>query len=116
MSTNLYTDDGELVSSTNPLPTTEPYASLNTGAKTVASAGTAEALAGSTTARLVAITTNSANTGRIAIGDNGVVASTDGMSLGSDETVVLPVPGDNLVNLFIDATVNGEGVKFTYFN
>ena len=105
------------IESTNPLPIAEPYATLNSGAKTVTSAGTAEALVGaSTPGRLVAITANSTNTGRVAVGASNVVASTDGFSLGAGETAILPVPGDDLANLYIDATVSTEGVKFTVFN
>ena len=117
MSQVLHTDDGVIVSNTNPFPISEPFATINSSAKTVTSAGTAEALVGtSTAARLVAITANSANTGRIAVGGSGVVASTDGFSLGAGETAIIPVPGQDLENLYIVATVSTEGVKFTHFN
>lgn len=100
----------------SPVGGSDSYSSMNTGAKTVTTAGTPVALVASTTeARLVAITANIANTGRIAVGDSGVVASTDGFSLGAGETAILPVVANDLAEMFIDSTVNGEGVKFTYF-
>ncbi|REK57575.1 MAG: hypothetical protein DWQ49_08900 [Bacteroidetes bacterium] len=113
----LHDEEGAVYSDSNPVPINEGYATFDTGAKTVTTAGTAEALVGSATvARLVSMTANSTNTGRIAFGDSAVTASTDGSSIGAGETIVLPVPGNALGSFYIDATVSGEGVKFTYFN
>lgn len=93
------------------------FETIATGAKTVTSAGTAEIIVDeSTPARFVMITTDDDNTGRVAIGGSGLVASTDGGSLGAGETVTVPVPNGDLANLYLDVTVSGEGVKFTYWN
>ena len=36
----------------------------------------------------------------------------DGVTLAAGETLTLPI--DNLADVYIDATVNGEGVRYTY--
>lgn len=88
---------------------------LGHGVKTVAAAGTDEALAGSTPAKWVTVQAQTDNTGIIAVGASGVdatVATGTGVALAGGESITLPV--DNLADVFIDATVTGEGVRFVY--
>ncbi len=83
--------------------------------KVVASAGTAVALAASTTAKLVIITAETDNTGVITVGGSTVVASLStrrGTPLLAGDSVALEI--DNLADVYIDATVTGDGVTFTY--
>lgn len=85
------------------------------GVKTVTSAGTDEAIAGSTAAKWITVQAQTDNTGWIAVGGTGVDATEatgTGVLLDAGESVTLPI--DNLADVFIDATVNGEGVRYTY--
>ena len=53
--------------------------------------------------------------GWIAVGATGVDATEatgTGVLLDAGESITMPV--DNLADVFIDATVSGEGVRFTY--
>jgi len=86
------------------------------GVKTVAAAGTDEVLADSTPAKLVIIQAQTDNTGVIAVGNAGVdatVATGTGIALYAGESVTIPC--DNLFDIYLDATVNGEGARYTYF-
>ncbi len=83
--------------------------------KAVTNAGTAEALAGSTAAKYVIITADAANTGTICVGGATVVAAAAtrrGIPLSAGGSCGLNI--DNLADVFIDATVSGEGVSFAY--
>lgn len=94
---------------------TAPTTGLNTGRKTVTTAGTAEAIAASTTCKWVQITAETDNTGIVVVGDSGVIASLstrEGTPLNAGDTVTIPI--DNLADVYIDSTVNGEGVSFLY--
>lgn len=85
------------------------------GVKTVTTAGTDLVLAASTAAKWVTIQAQTDNTGYIAVGASGVdatVATGTGVLLAAGESVTLPI--DNLADIFIDATVDGEGVRYTY--
>lgn len=86
------------------------------GVKTVASAGTDEALVGSATpAKWVTVQAQSDNTGSIAIGGSGVDATEatgTGISLAAGESVTLPV--NDLADVHVDATTSGDGVRYTY--
>lgn len=85
------------------------------GIKTVTSAGTDEALASSTPAKWVMIQAQRDNTSAVAIGGSGVDAAEaagTGIILGPGDIISLPC--DNLADLFVDALVSGEGVRFTY--
>lgn len=85
------------------------------GVTTVTTAGTDVALAGSTAAKWVTVQAQTDNTGWIAVGATGVDATEatgDGVLLDAGESFTLPV--DNLADVFIDSTVNGEGVRYTY--
>jgi|SRR6185369_8074179 len=86
------------------------------GVKTVASAGTDEALAASTACKRVTIQARTDNTGWIAVGAAGVdatIATGTGILLGPGDAFELEI--DNLADVFIDSTVNGDGVRYTYF-
>jgi hypothetical protein len=85
------------------------------GVKVVAAAGTDEALAASTACKWVMIQAQSDNTARVAIGATGVdatIATGDGISLEPGDTVTLLA--DNLADVFVDALVSGEGVRYAY--
>lgn len=88
---------------------------LGHGVKVVAAAGTDEALAASTAAKWVTVQAQTDNTGIIAVGATGVdatVATGTGVALASGESITLAI--DNLADVFIDATVTGDGVRYTY--
>lgn len=85
------------------------------GVKTVTTAGTDVALASSTMAKVVIIQAQTDNTGVIAVGASGVdatVATGSGVALYAGDAVSLEI--DNLADVYIDATVSGEGVRYTY--
>lgn len=85
------------------------------GVKTVTTAGTDVALATSVSARWVIIQAQTDNTGVIAVGDAGVdatVATGTGVALAAGESISLPC--EDLSLIYIDSTVNGDGVRYTY--
>lgn len=97
-------------------PLDAPNGGLYAGRKVVASAGTAEALAAtSTRCENIIITAESDNSGIIAVGDANVVAAE-----GSQQGVILTPLGSitvkvgDLSKIYIDATVTGDGVTFAY--
>jgi len=86
------------------------------GATVVGTAGVDVVLAASTAAKLVIIQAQTDNTSTIAVGGSGVdatVATGTGIVLYPGET--LPLPVDNLADVYIDALVSGEGVRYIYF-
>lgn len=88
---------------------------LGEGRKTVSSAGTAEALASSTTIKEVIVTAETNNTGVMCAGGGGVVAAEatrEGEPLFPGDSVVLQI--DDLAAVYIDTTVNGDGVTYIY--
>jgi hypothetical protein len=85
-------------------------AAIFAGVKAVASAGTDEGLAASQALTVgVRIKAHSANTGIIYVGPEGVASAT-GYRLAASEEVFLPVA--NLAAVWLDASVNGEGVSY----
>ena len=85
------------------------------GVKTVTTAGTDVVLAASQACKFVIIQAQTDNTGLIAVGAAGVdatVATGTGLALAAGESVTLPC--DNLAKIYIDATVSGDGVRYTY--
>lgn len=90
--------------------------SIGHGIKTVSSAGIPETIvASSTPAKWAIIQAQTDNTGNIAFGGAGVDATEatgTGVLLAAGASITLPV--DDLVDVFIDATVSGEGVRFTF--
>jgi len=86
---------------------------IGDGRKTVAAAGTAEALASNWPCENVYIQAELDNTGIIVVGGPTVVAAAAnrrGIALAAGESCLLEV--DNLAEVYIDATVNGDGVTF----
>jgi len=86
------------------------------GLKTVTSAGTDEALVSQITwAKWVTIQAQTDNTGIIAVGGAGVdatVATGTGVALVAG--AMLTIPCEDLKDIYIDATVSGDGVRYTY--
>lgn len=89
---------------------------LGDGRKTVALAGTREALATSTPARMVLITAETDNTNPVTVGGStvvGALATRRGTPLYAGESALFPC--DNLADIYLDVITNGEGVTFVYF-
>ena len=89
--------------------------SLSEGRKVVSSAGTAEALASSTEIKEVLVTAETNNTGMIVVGGSGVIAAEatrEGTPLYPGDTILIQV--DDLAEVYVDSTVNGDGVTYTY--
>ncbi|MCH8325944.1 MAG: hypothetical protein IIB83_05205 [Bacteroidetes bacterium] len=87
------------------------------GVETVDSAGTDQAIVTSSTpAKGVIVQAQTDNTNVIAVGGSGVdavIATGSGVILYAVDSVFIPC--DNLNEVFIDALVTGEGVRFAYF-
>lgn len=100
------------------LQVTTSVATIGDGRKTVTTAGTRVTLvASSTPCKKVDITSELDNTGVIVVGGSTVVASLStrrGTPLLPGDTHSLEI--DDLQDVYLDSTVNGEGVTFTYFN
>jgi len=87
------------------------------GVKTVTTAGTDEALAGSTACKKAVIQAQTDNTGLIAIGVSGVDATEatgTGIILYAGDSI--NIFSNNLANIYVDSTVSGEGVRYLYYN
>ncbi|MBI4330423.1 MAG: hypothetical protein HY673_03975 [Chloroflexi bacterium] len=95
-----------------------PPDTLNDGRKTVAAAGTAEALAASSTpCKHVLIIAETDNTGKIVVGASTVVAALAtrrGIPLDPGDAAI--IESDNLTDVYIDSEVNGDGVTYAYAN
>ena len=89
---------------------------ISDGRKEVATAGTRVALvASSTPAKIVIITAETDNTEYIVVGGATVVAALatrQGTTLNAGDSITLEI--DNLADVYLDATVNTEGVTFVY--
>ena len=90
--------------------------SIGDGRKVVAAPGTAETLvSASTPAKVVIITAETDNTDIICVGGSTVVeadATRRGTPLYAGESVTLFV--DDLIDVYLDCAVAGEGVTYTY--
>lgn len=87
------------------------------GVKTVSTAGTDVALSTTTTCKKVVIQSQTDNTGLIAVGATGVDATEatgTGIILYAGDSI--DVYDTDLADIFIDSTVDGEGVRFSYYN
>ena len=83
------------------------------GRKTVTTAGTRVRLGASQSIESVAITALEANTGLICVGGAMVVAKAEnrtGVPLAAKQTATIDT--DDLGDIWIDSTVNGEGVSW----
>lgn len=116
----LHTDTaGDLQVDVLTMPTTtitHSITGIGHGVKTVTTAGTDVVLAGSTACKKVTIQAQTDNTGLIAVGTSGVDATEatgNGIILYAGDAIELEI--DNLADIYIDATVSGEGVRYIYF-
>ena len=73
----------------------------------------AEVLTSSTACKHVDIMANIANTGIIYVGGSGVTSST-GIALYPGDVYSIDI--DNLNDVYVVASVNGENVQYTYYN
>lgn len=93
-----------------------PANDIADGVRVVTTAGTDVALSASSVPCVwVAIQAQTDNTGKIAIGNSGVdatVATGTGILLSAGDTMVIEIRNLNLI--YLDATVSGEGVRYTY--
>ncbi len=90
---------------------------ISDGKKTSTSVGTGVAIATTTAAKWVTIQAYRSNTGFVAVGGSGVNASATagtgtGLNLAAGDSATFPI--DNLADVFIDVTISGEGVRYTY--
>lgn len=83
------------------------------GKKTVTTAGTRVTLASSQAIKSVCIKALQTNSGYIYVGD-GSVSSTTGIQLLAGDTVSLDI--SNLATVYLDSSVNGEGVTYISTN
>lgn len=82
------------------------------GKTTVTTAGTAVVLGNQKVDGPLMVKALLANTGNIYVGNvSGDVASTNGLELDAGEVVIFNYIGD-LNNIYIDSSVNGEGVSW----
>ena len=91
---------------------------IGSGSRAVAAAGTAVQLsATSTKISFVDICASADNTGVIAVGGSSVTAAKSGRSgivLNPDDCY--RCPADDLDDVYIDATVSGNSVNYTYYD
>lgn len=88
--------------------------SLKMGHKTVAAAGTAEAIASSTACRSVLIQARGTNTQSVYIGTSAVPnTGVDGWELPPYGSIGFDCT--NLSEIYVNSVVNGEGVNFLYW-
>ena len=99
------------------ITTLHGLSTISDGRKVVASAGSRVTLASSTIAKLVIITAETDNTGLIVVGGSTVVAALatrQGIPLNAGDSVTLEIA--NLADVYLDTTVNGDGVTYLYLN
>lgn len=81
------------------------------GQKAVTTSGTeVQLVASSTPCSSLVVKALAANTGKIYVGSNSSVTTSNGFELNAQESVSLDV--DNVQDVYIDAGVNGEGVSW----
>lgn len=89
---------------------------IDDGRQTVATAGTAAQLTATRTpCKVVTITAETDNTGIIVVGGEDVVAALAtrrGTPLNAGDSYELSI--DDLSKVYLDTTVNGDGVTYTY--
>jgi hypothetical protein len=93
-----------------------PATGVTEDRKVVTTAGTRVSLvAASTPCKSVVITAETDNTGIVVVGGAGVVAALatrKGVPLGPGDSIALDVVNLNLI--YLDSTVNGDGVTYLY--
>ena len=90
---------------------------IGNGRKIVAASATAERLAGETMCSAVCITAETYNTGVIVVGGSAVIAALatrQGTPLAAGDSMELSI--SNLSGIWLDTTVDWDGVTFTYIN
>lgn len=96
---------------------THAHDAIGDGRKVVASIGTRVVLAASTACRRVLIIAEMNNTGVITVGGAtvvGALSTRQGAPLEAGDWVEFDL--DNLTKIYLDTTVNGDGVTFVYFS
>lgn len=86
------------------------------GRQIVTTAGTRVQLGTDTNCSYILVQAEKDNSGEVVVGDDTVVAAAAtrrGYSLSAGEST--PVFADNLSDVWLDSTVNGDGVTFIYF-
>ena len=104
--------DTQLRASAVPVIQAAPTVPVN-GRTTVTTAGTRVVLAGSTTVKSVTIKALGTNTGIIYVGDSAV-SSSNGFPLYARDTISMDI--SNLNTLYIDSSVNNEGIAYIAVN
>lgn len=99
------TDDVTVTSMVQPTPPT----AVRNGQKTVAAAGTAEAISGSVAVNGVIVQALAGNAGNVFVGDSSV-DSTNGFELQPGQATSVAI--DNLNKVYVDAANNDDGVCF----
>lgn len=98
------------------MPLENPAASIGDGRTVVTTAGTRVQLATtSVKCRSVAITAETDNTGVITVGGStvvGALATRRGTPLAAGASVSFDI--NDLAKVYLDTTVNGDGVTYTY--
>ena len=89
------------------------FGSIGHGNNTDVSSSTAEAIAGSQACKHIDIMAAIANSGIIYVGGSGVTAAT-GIGLYAGD--VYSVDIDNVADVFVLSSVNGEDVQYVYYN
>lgn len=94
------------------------YGFIGNGRKVVAAAGTAECLvAASTPCKRILMMAETDNTGVIVFGGSTVIAAQatrSGVPLNAGDSVVIVT--NDLNKVYLDTTVNGDGVTYTYYH
>ena len=93
------------------------FADEGCGRKVVAAAGTAEALGTNQSVDIITICAETNNTGTIAVGDSGVIAAVgtrEGVPLDAGDCYTIEKKSNNLLKIYIDSTVNGDGVTYDW--
>jgi hypothetical protein len=95
----------------------DTYGNVRDGRKLVTTAGTAVTLAATNTPCMkVEITALESNTDKVVVGGSTVIAallSRRGVPLDPSQTLTLYV--EDLLSVYLDAVVSGEGVSYAYY-
>jgi hypothetical protein len=98
---------------TNPASAGDVAGTLTNGRKSLAAAGTAEAIRAALACKWVQVTALVTNTQQVNVGGAGVLAASGtstGTPLQPGDTLTIPV--NDAAKIFVDSRVSGEGVSF----
>lgn len=94
------------------------FTRVESGRKTVTTAGTAEALSSTSRAsKRIQVCAEDSNTGVVAVGGSGVIAAEatrTGVYLYSGDCAVVPLNDPS--NVFVNSVVTGDGVVYNLYN